>query len=281
MKQRSCLLFLPFLLLGSACGGSANEDDADSTSAAVTSAPVKLVFADARNSGCSSCLSWTAVIDVENLAYEKDVVVVAKYPTDGTYGAGWTEHPAHFLRSLPNGHELWVADRIGGIGTTQLAVRYRVAGREHWDNNGGRDYRARIDSSSGSGIVGLSSPMGQGTDVAVTRASASLPHRGMQGNGLYVDALVKNLAYEKEVSLVYTTDGWNTAQVAKGEYAYGDGVAGERWRLFTYFGSATKIEFAVMAKQAGRDAWDNDYRRNFECHLDGPEFVCSGAALTE
>lgn len=159
-------------------------------------------------------------------------------------------------------------------------MRYRVGGNEYWDNNGGKDYRGRIDAAPGHGHVGIVSPMGPGVDVAVTQASANFPHRGMQGNALYVDALVRNLSYSKNVKLVYTTDGWKTSHVTNGEYQWGNHEGGERWHLFTYFGNATKIEFAVVAEQNGSQAWDNNYRENFECHADGPGFVCSGAAFT-
>jgi len=92
--MKTSLAFLPIFLLATACGGTNGDEVSETASASLSARPVKLVFADARNHGCSSCLSWTAVIEVDNLAYDKDVTVVAKYPTDGTYGAGWTEYKA-------------------------------------------------------------------------------------------------------------------------------------------------------------------------------------------
>jgi hypothetical protein len=254
----------------------AEENATTSESGLSADAPIKLRFANARNTGCSSCVSWSGVVEVENLGYAKDVTVVYKSP-----GAGWQEAKARYLRSVAGNRELWSFEGVGGIGTSELAVRYRVGGREYWDSNGGGNYKGEIGSSSGDGIVGMASPMGSGIDVAVTSASASFPARGHVGSSLFADVLVRNLAYDKEVTLVYTTDGWKTVKTAAATYAYGGQAGGETWRAFTWFDtSATKIEYVVVAKQVGREAWDNDFGQNFECHAEAGAWKCSGAAFT-
>lgn len=80
------------------------------------------------------------VVRVYNLAYDKQVTIV--YTTDGWATAAeaeatwWRENDWRF--------------RIEGLGdevlpdTVELAIRYRVAGREHWDNNDGFDYVHRM-----------------------------------------------------------------------------------------------------------------------------------------
>ncbi|MBK8010395.1 MAG: CBM21 domain-containing protein [Deltaproteobacteria bacterium] len=88
----------------------------------------------------------------------------------------------------------------------------------------------------------------------------------------WVDIAVRNDAYDKEVGVLFTTDGWKTSHVSHARYesALGDGY--ERWGLDEEgsvtcrgYGSVSDVEFAVFAKMGGRSHWDpfNNY------HTDG------------
>ena len=81
-------------------------------------------------------------IDVENLGYEKEVLV---------HFADGSERRAKYEQSLPDNRELWVwhsdqydreGPKVGGKGSNRLkfCIKYVVNGKTHWDNNGGWDY---------------------------------------------------------------------------------------------------------------------------------------------
>lgn len=262
----------------SGCGPTEATPAVAGARAALTAEPVRLLYAKAYNYGCSSCMTWGGVIEVENLAYDKQVTVAYQ----GLGGGAAGEAPASYLRTLPSGRELWTFGSTGGNGTSQLRVRYRAAGRELWDSNGGWDYWGRIESATGVGLVGVESPLGLGIDVVVTEASVSLPARGRPNTELWAQILVRNRAYEKQVRLVSSTDGWRTVRAADAAYQYGDGAGGELWTARQIVDSdATEISFAVSAQQGGSEAWDNNFGQNFTCRSDPAlgGWRCTGEAF--
>lgn len=97
------------------------------------SQPVKLVSAIARRPAGTGVVSGT--IRVLDLAFAKQVLVHVS--TDG-----WrTSHDvdARYLRE-----QLWGFELSPLTGTVEFAVRYRVAGREYWDNNHSANYRLSL-----------------------------------------------------------------------------------------------------------------------------------------
>jgi hypothetical protein len=80
---------------------------------------------------------WEGVhflIEVENLAYEKQVAI---------HFASGQEASAYYLRPSGPHRELWecflpLNHRYPEL---KFALRYAVGAQEYWDNNGGQDYR--------------------------------------------------------------------------------------------------------------------------------------------
>ncbi len=248
------------------------------TRSALTVPAVRLVYARWYNYGCSSCNTWGGVVEVENLAYDKQVTVAYQ----GLGGGAAGESAAAYLGTVASGRELWRFGNVGSNGTTQLRVRYRAAGHEFWDTNGGVDYWGRIDPLDGSGLMGRESPLGSGVDVVVTAASVSFPGRGRPNTELWTQLLVRNRTYDKQVRLVSSTDGWATVHTADGAYHYGDGPGGEVWTAHQIVDpGATQISFAVSARMDGSESWDNNFGANFTCRLDSGAggWRCAGAAL--
>jgi hypothetical protein len=274
-----CFVCSAVLILSMACGPEASVADAPSGDVSAEAAqrveapPVQLRYAFAP-AVCDTCSNWNGVIEVANTGFNKEVTVV--WGREGV----WFETQARYLRSINGARELWAFSGVGGSALTKLAIRYRVGGREYWDNNGGIDYVAATESTPNFGRVGTVAPMGPGVEVAATRIAASLPARGQPGNGLSLNVLVRNRRPAKEVSVVYTVDQWRTSQVAPLRFEYGtvsgsrDG--GETWSGTAWFGTANRIEFALVAKQGGIETWDNNFGRNYECHLEAGSFVCNG-----
>lgn len=280
--SRNALLALTLVCLAELVGcGSVSVEErpllASRSSAVDALPPVQLIYAKGYNYGCSSCMTWGGIVEVENLAYDKEVTVA--YQGIGGGAAGQVN--AGYLTTLPSGRELWSFSGAGGNGTTQLRVRYQAAGRELWDNNGGWDYWGRIETVSGLGLVAVESPLGAAVDVAVTEATVTVPARGRPNIELWAQILVRNRAYEKHVQVIYSMDGWRTVQAADAAYQYGDGMGGELWQGHVIISpDATELSFAVSAKVGGSEAWDNNFGQNFTCKSD-PLLIwhCTGSGL--
>ena len=87
---------------------------------------------------------------------------------------------------------------------------------------------------------------------------------------------VANIAYDKQVAVRYTFDGWVTCGEVRATYVHGsnDGPT-DRFAfslyLQPYFGAVagSRIEFAVRYDTPGLSRWDNNHGRNYviECYV--------------
>jgi hypothetical protein len=80
---------------------------------------------------------------------------------------------------------------------------------------------------------------------------------------LHVEIGVQNLAYEKAVGIVFTTDNWTTVQTAYGTHSSTEMDHLEVWKVAAGVGSATEVKFAVFCRAAGSEYWDNNFGRNY------------------
>jgi hypothetical protein len=199
---------------------------------------------------CSSCGRVVGQVEVKNLAYAKQVALV--YSFDGT----WREAAASYAGPGGGGAETWGFSVDVPYGATvQFALRYRVAGQEFWDNNGGADYR-----------VGGSAPaflLGQ----AAVKLDRAHYYSSRLGYSLSGTAVVKNLAYAKEVKVVYSFDNWATAQEAlasyEGEVALSGGAA-ERWSwVLPAPPPGNPVRFAIAYTVNGVTSWDNNLGQDY------------------
>jgi hypothetical protein len=257
MRLIPWLLTLPLL---AACGDPANgEGAADTTPAALESAPpVRLVYATGYNYGCSSCAAVHGVVEVANLARDKDVAVV--YSSNG---GPWLEGPpAGYLRSPTSDRDLFFFEGLGGM-DVQFAIRYRVHGQEFWDNAGGQNYRVQMAmSSQGAGLVATRSALGSGRDVVTTEA-----HDCDGPASVCITVLVRSRGPEQHVNIVSSVDGapWTSTPASSvNETAAGD--AGTWTARIDGLGAANTMTFAVSAEQAGATTWDNAYGPNYACN---------------
>lgn len=262
MLRSPRILPLAFLiaLVGtlSACGPL----DVDRAGAALSQPYVRLrsaqaVTQDQPGAGYThTTLSARGVIEVANVAYEKEVVV--RYQSD----SGWLDSSASYLGPADDGNELW--SFTTGVATTYLpyfgdadlpfAIRYRVAGTTAWDNNGGQNYHVW-----GMGASGTPEP-----SVALGADQVAVSDFTLGTDGLSGDVTVRNLGYQKQITIVYTTDEWKTVQTSAAGYhlSYGDGL--ESWS-FSANGTAgaSTVRFAVSYAVGGATYWDNHFGANY------------------
>ncbi len=195
------------------------------------------------------------LILVDNLAFEK---VVGIWGRDaGTFN--WSFDPGHFEQSVPGNGEFWRVSTPRKI--DQFVVRYDVSGVSLFDNNFGNNYLLDVAAAEGTD--------GVGTAVIVPNV---LSEGGfIDGSGqIVVGVAVKNLAFTKQVGVVYTSNNWATAQVGFGifqkEYQPSPLPAQaqvESWEVHAPV-SASPAQFAVFYTVNGTTFWDNNFGRNFK-----------------
>ncbi|GHG66031.1 endonuclease [Comamonas sp. JC664] len=207
--------------------------------------------------------SWQDVsitLLVQNLAYHKEVSVSMKQP-DGT----WADLPAYYVGpagSGASGHEIWKVTRMyasWGVDPQpsrdlEFAAKYTVAGQTYWDTNQFNHHR-----------VGRNDGPYQPYNPVLVAASF------WRANGdLDVSIDVKNLDYAKNVTVVYSTDGWATAHEAPASYVSGytsgyayiasPNVQGvERWEAHIPALTGNVVLYAVRYEVGGQTYWDNNF----------------------
>jgi hypothetical protein len=213
---------------------------------------VKLSYAELRQVS-SSGGSLEGSVEVKNLAYAKQLAVV--YSING---GEWREASAGYSAASAPGFERWsfqVQPVTYGV-TLRFALRYRVAGQEFWDNNGGADYR--IGGNAPGFVLGHAA-------VKLDRASVSSSRAGVYVIG---DVVVKNLAYGKEVKVVYSFDEWATVHEAFASYTSelsNSGGTAERWgfSLPVQPPGSQRTVFAIAYTVDGVTYWDNNHGANY------------------
>jgi len=202
--------------------------------------------------------------NVANLAYNKQVYAHYKRE-DGS----WIDIPLSYTRAAGAGREIWTAPFGLPLNTTndvQFALRYVANGQTYWDNNNGSNYFVPKDSGT---------TLGPGLKVY------NLYHQdtariGASDQYVYGTAVLKNLAVNKAVTVVYSTDNWATTKTASASYspnhwagAYSsapnpNGAGDEAWTFSLQVGTAaTQVDYAVRYVVNGETFWDNNGGGNY------------------
>jgi hypothetical protein len=215
------------------------------------------------------CTQYSAAFDILTTAFghEKSVFVHLQ-ESDGV----WVDVPASFVETIPGDRELWRASILYGQGacptakaapdTFEIAIKVSTATGDIWDNNGGINYRAA--KASGSLLVG--------TDIAIAGMGLSIAPEG--DRVLLADAFVRNIAFTKNVDVVYSLDGWQTVETAPfsyvnpyvlgyGSYASPNANGSEVWGRPTVRFPSGCIDFAIRYRVSGAEYWENNFGRNY------------------
>lgn len=195
---------------------------------------------------------------VENLAFTKLVGIWGHDVSTGN----WSFNPCDFSNSVPGNLEIWVGGWDQGTPPDQFDVEYEVLGNIYWDNNGGYNYG--LDVAAAGGADGVNTSV-IGPNLLVVGSSEV----DSAGN-LNVDVLVKNIAFTKQVAIVYTTDNWLTFLYAFGTYSrsFSPGNAPHQlqtglWTVTAPVGTGKTGQFAAFYTVAGATYWDNNFGSNY------------------
>ncbi len=156
-------------------------------------------------------MSWQSPqvrLRVKDIAYEKSVIVVF---TDSEGNV--TSSPATYVGPADSGYELWEAyGNVRGGAAANFHVEYTVANQIYFDSNQGQDF-----------------PLKQGPVLyRGQNIQQVLGSKQFYGSNAYFTAAVRNLAYQKNVQVHYSYDGFRTQQSAslsfQPYYYYGYGA---------------------------------------------------------
>lgn len=161
-------------------------------------------------------------------------------------GEEWQTEEARYVADLDNDYEIYVAycGKMGGYYECDLVCE--SGDTTYIDDNDGKHYTGQT--------------LGTASVCALRTPSPCDSY-------FKVSALVKNYAYEKEVAVRYTTDGWKTYKEAELKY---DSVAddgNEIWSTTLNLPEGTisgdKFEYAIRYTVNGNTYWDNNFGRNY------------------
>jgi hypothetical protein len=163
------------------------------------------------------------------------------YVHHSTYNQGWIDTAATYVGKLDSNTEIWKAS-VSVMGTADYVIKYVGDGVTYWDNNNGQNYEA-------------SNTLG----TAVVKA---LPRRE-QG---VIQALVKNLGYNKTVKVRYTNDNWATYKEANLSYYYTSDTSAntECWATTINVSNPEEFQYCISYTVNGKTYWDNNFGSNYD-----------------
>lgn len=234
---------------------------------------VKLIKAkDSRSYQCryGTCASYQLreyIVEVANLDYNKNVAVHQELPN-----GQWEDIPLTYSNTTNTGTEIWKTLTVKTVSgnnpspTTaygeKIAVKYEVNGQTYWDNNYGDNYFiANYNRHANSSFLFLNE------EYAISQSSSSF-YSYANTSFVNVIADIRNIAFAKEVKIVYSTDNWVTTNEYNlsfdaSNYIVNDSTGFERWSVSFSIPIANKISYALSYKVNGQTYWDNNFGENY------------------
>lgn len=264
LAQKFATLIATCLL--AACGNQLEPTDLEPVLIRATdiSSPVRLRLANGyeqHNLGaggqcpCTYRTGMSGIVEVDNLGYGKDVSI--RLTDNKTRSPVWRDVPARYFGPGSAGKDLFVFEvpRIStdyNPGKFTFAINYTVGGTTYWDNNGGWNYQ--VDGPSYFGE----------REAVLGNANVGLGHAYIFLDAFGGAILVKDLAYDKQVKVVYSLDGWRTTVTGLARYSHA-GDPGQEWWKFSFplAAGTSEVEFAIVYEVAGATYWDNNLGANY------------------
>jgi hypothetical protein len=227
--------------------------------------PVQLYYAKMNFNyyhGSPCGFSVSGKISVESLGGSEKVYV------HYTYGDGeWVDVEAVYQGKAADGRSVWnFRTKDSAVPYSyyeykcQFAIRYEVNGKVYWDNNGGADYSLYSSNMNKNG----------NTHWILGKSVLILDHASRWNNAygdITGEIILKNLAYEKNVRVIYTTDNWQTVREAYAYYKEPMTDNLEKW-AFTLpdTKSCNEVQFCLAYTVNGVTYWDNNFTLNYKCY---------------
>lgn len=193
-------------------------------------------------------------VEVEKPSYDRTITIHYAIDNDLTKWYNDTTSCKYYAESLN-----------GALGTREIlyfkkqikskitfAIKYsRPGARDYWDNNGGKDFVVGFGTGIPTMVLGSSS-------IALEKFTAMTNSVKYQ-KVITGSVVLKNLAYTKDVKIVYSTDSWKTSKSAVvnyGENFYGN----ERWNFSAYLDyTVTTAKFKLVYVVNGQTYVDDNF----------------------
>ena len=202
------------------------------------------------------------LILVENLAFLKQIDVVWA-GEDGV----WNTLPATHHSMSEHHKEYWNATAtfhsepdISIPGNIQFAVRYRVSGKEYWDNIHKQNYRCQANSC-----------MQQADHHSLLNIGFSMQLNDEQ-KLVPITVAVNHPLQAESVSVHWTTDDWQNTNITRcylnssvalvrDGKTIQDGV--QIWKARLIVGQAFRMQYSICCESENQVLWDNNAARNY------------------
>jgi Carbohydrate/starch-binding module (family 21) len=255
---------------------SENKLNQKSNSKLATGQNVKLIQAkDSRTiscsrGGCKTVQTRQYIVEVVNLDFNK-VVTIHQQLNNGQ----WEDVSLTYSFTTTTGTEIWKGVSIKDLSLftypapslfgERLSAKYAVKGQIYWDNNSSSDYviinSNRQDNSSSMYLhndfnIMDTTPYNEPSLVSDTTLSY-----------LSIAADIRNIAFAKEVNVVYTTNNWATSQTKSllfNSYESNNATRDfERWTASFAIPKTTSVTYALCYTVNGQTYWDNNFGKNY------------------
>lgn len=183
---------------------------------------------------------------LKDLSYEKKVSIFGDF---GKPGGDWESKACKWKEFvIEDQYERWeVAEKQR---VNEFVIKFDVDGKTYWDNNGGKNYI--LPKESGFFVI-------LGNEFPIALGSASFI------NAIFkVQIAVQNLAYKKDVSVVFTQDGWKSHKVIDAVHSWQMVSGVDVFSCQTKLASSSPVEFALCCKMNGQEYWDNNFYQNYK-----------------
>jgi hypothetical protein len=224
--------------------GPSGKADAD--------APIRLLSAEIVPGDCDGCVGLRGRVEVADLAYDKVVSFV--YAGQSADSGDWQVASAHWVSAAQDGWEIWELSytSLDGLADGEgidLALAYDVDGKTYWDNANGRNYSIERGAVLGNGVNVL---------LSGSYVSANKLYQNVGG-----ELFLRDLAYEKNVQVLYSTDDWSTSNTTDAVYVSGPDPQGvELWR-FMIPDAQKSASFALRYDVDGKTYWDDNFGHDY------------------
>ena len=161
--------------------------------------------------------------------------------------AGWRDAIAEYVTTLGDGSKIWKAT-FGTLGC-QYVLKYVADGVTYWDNNNGQNYT--------------------GAKLGTAPVAAKRNFRSYDNTQYRIDAVLQNYAYNKNVFVRFTTDGWNTYSDQALSYNSTNDDGTELWTTYidisdiNSYEEYENFEYAICYRVNGTEYWANNFGSNY------------------
>ena len=211
--------------------------------ASAATANVSLYFSDTYSQTTDEL---TRIIYVKTDGSNSNQQVYVHY--DKTAGQAWADEQAEYFKTLDDGSKLWKATIVSDADHTEYVIKYVANGHTYWDNNGGSNYSGTADND----------------DLGSAPFTVVRPLVPSYYFSSFVTVKLHNYAYQKNVFIRYTLNGWRTYTDVPMSYDSTNSDGTETWKgTIRRSPETSNFQYCVCYEVNGQTYWANNFGENY------------------